>query len=89
MKSFEITLKNQGTINKNVVSLGSLRLYFSYETIIAFSTPATGLVCSENDWSTTTGKFLNEIQPAKELRTPYGKFCEQLDAILSKIEATL
>ena len=62
-----IKLLNQGTVNKNIVELGGLRLFFSYETIIAFQ-DRKGLQCSVNQWSTTTGKFINEIEPVKEAR---------------------
>ena len=62
-----IKLVNRGTVNKNIVHIGGLSLYFSYETIIAFRDRA-GLRCSVNQWSTTTGKFINEIEPVKEAR---------------------
>lgn len=42
------------------VDIGTLSLYFSYETVIAFQ-DASGLVVRQNDWSTTTGKHLNWI----------------------------
>lgn len=43
------------------VDIGDVALYFSYKTLIAFRTPETGVVVSENCWSTTTGKHLNWI----------------------------
>lgn len=36
-------------------------LYYSYKTIIAFRTSQTGLIVRQNEWSTTTGKFLNQL----------------------------
>jgi hypothetical protein len=42
--------------------------YFSYQTLVAFSTPKTGLICRVNDWKQTTGKHLNAIQPDKKKR---------------------
>ena len=58
--------RNWGTINKNQVIIstekGSVGLYFSYDTIVAVSN-----FCSENNWGSTTGKFLNELQPDKKL----------------------
>ena len=77
----DIQLKNQGTVNKNIVYIGDLALYFSYETIVAFSTPDAGLVCRQNNWSTTTGKFLNEICPDKKARIKGKDFEELLDEI--------
>ena len=34
-----VKLINDGTINKNRVQIGELRIYFSYETPIAFYSP--------------------------------------------------
>jgi hypothetical protein len=42
------------------VEIGSVTLYFSYQTLIAFSTPE-GRVVSKNCWGPTTGKHLNSI----------------------------
>lgn len=44
-----------------MVNIGALALYFSYETIVAFSTSYAGLKVRKNDWSATTGKHLNWI----------------------------
>ena len=73
-----IELINYGTPNKNKVCIGELALFFSYSTIVAFHSEATGLVCSENCWSNTTGKFLNEIEPRKEKRVGKEVFEEKL-----------
>ena len=48
--------------------------YFSYNTLVAFTTPATGRVCRENDWGPTTGKHLNAIQPDKKKRVSSEEF---------------
>lgn len=66
------------------VSFENLDLYYSYETIVAFSTLQTGLVCRENDWSSTTGKHLNQIQPDKSKRITGVEFEKQLEAVLIK-----
>jgi hypothetical protein len=50
------------------VCLGNMTIYYSYETIVAYDDNQDGLVCSENQWSTTTGKHLNWIQPDKKAR---------------------
>lgn len=73
-----IELINYGTINKNKVCIGDLALFFSYSTIVAFHSEKTGLVCCENCWSNTTGKFLNEIEPRKERRVGKEVFDEKL-----------
>ena len=36
-------------------------LYFSYETLVAFSTERAGLIVRANEWGTTTGKHLSKI----------------------------
>jgi len=72
---------NEG--NNIQVDVGSLSLYFSYKTVVAFSTPKTGLVCRQNDWSTTTGKHLNAIQPNHKKRVSGAEFEKQLAAVLA------
>ena len=56
------------------VDLPSGDFYFSYKTLVAFSTPKMGLVCRENDWGPTTGKHLNAIQPDKKKRVSSEEF---------------
>lgn len=56
------------------VSLPGITVYFSYKTPVAFETAKTGLVCRVNDWSTTTGKHLNAIQPDKSKRVSGQEF---------------
>lgn len=67
--------------NNTLVEIGSLRLYFSYDTIIAFSSPK-GSATRQNDWSTTTGKHLNAITPDKKSRISGEEFEKQLEEIL-------
>ena len=65
-----VRLRNLGTVNKNLVTVstdkGSTNLYFSYETLVAVDNKV-----SENIWSRTTGKLLNELQPNKKLRVSH------------------
>jgi len=68
------------------VEIGNLTLYFSYDTVIAFNSPKTGLVIRENDWSTTTGKHLNAINDNKKIRIDGEKFQEQLDKLLESYQ---
>ena len=60
------------------VDIGDITVYFSYSTIVAFRTPGSGLVCSENVWSQTTGKHLNFIQPNKARRVPHDEYTAAL-----------
>lgn len=64
------------------VVIGRLTLYFSYETVIAFHSPKMGLVISENIWTMTTGRHLNEIDPDKSIRLKHGDFLEKLSQTL-------
>lgn len=72
------------------VNIGNLTLYFSYDTVIAFSTYETGRVVSQNDWGTTTGKHLNWIDGGnKARRLPREQFEAQLAEVLKKHNLTV
>ena len=86
-----VKLKNDGTVNKNRVILTNnngqwIQLYFSYETIIAFIKQDGEIVCRQNDWSTTTGKYLNEIQPDKSKRITGEEFENKVSELLSGLK---
>ncbi len=66
-----------------VVMIGSMNFYFSYDTIVAFEN-GVALYCSENVWSTTTGKHLNWIQPDKKRRIPHEEFKVKLTEVLKQ-----
>jgi hypothetical protein len=66
------------------LDVGSLSLWFSYKTVIAFS-DGYGITVSENAWSSTTGKHLNWIDGGnKKGRLPRAKFEEELKKVLDK-----
>jgi len=73
-------------VNNNLtrVDLGKSTFWFSYKTCIAFDTPGTGLVTSENAWGNTTGKHINQVQPDKNKRIPNKEFEAQLEKVVSK-----
>ena len=71
----------EGSGNNTLVEIGDLSLYFSYDTIIGFSSPK-GSETRQNDWSTTTGKHLNAITPDKTLRIDGVKFEKKLIEVL-------
>lgn len=73
-----IQFENLGTENKNRVIIDGLSIWFSYQTPVAFYHPSTGRVVRENDWGTTTGKLLNELEPNKKLRVSGSRFEEML-----------
>ena len=60
--------------NFTQATVKGITVYKSYQTIVAFYHPKTGLVCCENVWSQTTGKHLNQIMINKKDRTPHAKF---------------
>lgn len=64
------------------IQIGNLTLYFSYNTVIAFRTPETGLVVSVNQWGPTTGKHLNRIMDNKNFRIPRAEFEAKLQNML-------
>ena len=66
------------------VDFENFRLYYSYETIVAYYDITDGLVCCENVWRTTTGKHLNWIQPDKKSRMKFAKFDEMLKSMLER-----
>jgi hypothetical protein len=47
--------------NALVFSMGTIDVYFSYQTIVAFRSDETGLIVRRNEWGPTTGRHLNAI----------------------------
>ena len=87
-----IRLENLGTINQNEVVIETdksiTKLYFSYETIVAFDQAESGKytkAVSVNDWSRTTGKLLNKIEPDKKARVKSDQFNKLLRDCLIRI----
>lgn len=100
-KNMQIKHFNHGTVNKNEVSMHkeftetkekndvSLYLYFSYRTCIGFRLIGTGKLIEgfhQNDWSTTTGKFLNELEQDKSKRMPAKDFEVALEKAIKLFE---
>jgi hypothetical protein len=71
------------------VNVGSLTLYFSYQTIVAFCGD-NGLKVRRNDWGPTTGKHLNAIDGGdKKTRLSSDDFEAELLAVLAAHNLTL
>lgn len=66
------------------VDFETFRLYYSYQTIVAYYDGVDGLVCSENVWGVTTGKHLNWIQSDKKQRVKHDKFSSMLEEMLKR-----
>ena len=81
---FNIKLENGYSSDQKILYIGELTLYFSYSTVVAFYTPDTRLVISENVWSSTTGKHLNYIDRDKNKRVDNNKFEDKLEEVLEK-----
>jgi hypothetical protein len=77
--------KSSGNIDYNspFIKFGGLKLYYSYQTVIAFKTPNTGLVICENVWSRATGMHLNKIDRDKSKRVDFDTFRVQLENVLN------
>lgn len=90
----KITHNNDGTINKNSVMFdtlnGNLYLFFSYNTLIGveYYGDETIKKISVNDWSRTTGKYLNELEPNKENRVEHSEVLKFAEICLKKLFLT-
>ena len=80
----EIGANQREVRNFKSVKIGAITLYISYETIVGFCTPPTGLCVTENVWGPTTGKHLNMISE-KEDRIPRQEFLKKLESIVLDI----
>lgn len=71
--------------NALVFTIGTVKVYFSYKTPVAFSTNGN-LVVRENEWGPTTGKHLNWIdggdKESKAERVSGAEFEEMLARVL-------
>lgn len=59
-----------------VVDFGTLTVWFSYQTAVAFQVNGKDRVVRENSWGPTTGKHLSWIEPDKRKRVSAEKFEE-------------
>lgn len=69
------------------VVINNLTIYFSYSTPIAFelrddTSNAIEFKISQNKWTRTTGKHLNDINPDKSIRIPHHELMSRLDQII-------
>ena len=84
----KVIFKNLGTVNKNLIGLrlknGDLYIWFSYETPVAFEYQMEMFV-RQNDWSVTTGKLLNELEPDHSKRIDGDIFENKLNKLLEGI----
>ena len=86
----EITKRNYGEYSSGnygshtqEVTIGDFRLWFSYDTVVAFH-DGDGIKLCENIWGPTTGKHLNWIHPDKSRRLPVDQFNQLIGEVLKK-----
>lgn len=70
----------------NTVHIGPLSLVFSYATLVAFR-DEDGWHVSQNVWSTTTGKHINQETPLTAERLDYDVFQEHVKQLQKRLEA--
>jgi len=80
---------SQGYFGKNKanftrVDLNTMTIWFSYKTAIGFMYKGEKVV-RENDWSTTTGKHLNYIEPDHKARISGQLFEKKLNEALGVV----
>lgn len=63
------------------VTIGKLTVWVSYDTLIAYQYGGAPIVIRRNDWGSTTGKHLNEIDPDHSKRIDGREFEKQFDAL--------
>lgn len=71
-------------VNALCLTLGSLRIYYSYKTPVAFINSEGALVIRENDWGPITGKHLNSIDKDVKKRISGAEFEALLEAHMAK-----
>ena len=80
----KVELINLGTVNKNCVKLSKgiheINLYFSYKTLIAVNQ-----YVSTNEFSQTTGKLLNELEPDKTKRISHTEILKKADELIKVV----
>lgn len=77
--------------NAMCVDLGEIRLYYSYDILIAYWTRDEGMVISDNSWSRTTGKHINHLRhsiPLAHMTHPV-EFATQLADLTHRIDYAL
>ena len=89
----KVSFRNLGTVNQNEVRIetenGHLVITFSYQTPVGYSIYIPGKLRQEivrqNDWSRTTGKLLNDLEPDKKARVTGEVFEKALEKALEQI----
>lgn len=86
--SARVEIRRGDSPTATVLSLGPITLVFSYSTCVAFAVAGEGWCASENVWSQTTGKHLNQEVPRGVDRIPFADFSARLDAVLARVSVS-
>jgi hypothetical protein len=64
--------------NFHAVTVGTMSVWFSYETPVAFQIEGHPVLATENEYSASTGKHLNLVDPDQSHRVPLAEFRDAL-----------
>jgi len=84
LPQFYTYCENTNEVNALCFTIGTVDVYFSYKTPIAYRVNGT-LTIRVNDWSNTTGKHLNAIDTDKSKRINGADFEARLSSELDFI----
>ncbi|MFW6129862.1 MAG: hypothetical protein ACOC56_01685 [Atribacterota bacterium] len=84
MKEMNESIVSIKNLDRNfmLVTMGDVSVWFSYETPVAFLKQGQKKVVRKNEWSTTTGKHINKLEPDKNKRVDGKVFISMLKKIL-------
>ncbi len=81
---FNVNVTNNGKLI-NLTIGRTVDVFISYRTPIAYYDYKAGkLVIRENDWSNTTGKHLNDINPDHSIRISGSEFMKKYNKYFKK-----
>ena len=87
IQSYKHTRYSQ--LNAFLIEIGSLTIWFSYSTPVAFQVGGEPRVISRNYWGNGTGAHLNLIDRDKSKRVTKEEFEDRLGEVLNRIEGAL
>ncbi len=88
MATIEISRSQDDNLTRLYV--GNVVVWFSHSTPVAFHVPGQSRKVSENVWSQTTGRHLNDIDGgAKSSRIPHEQFKAEYDEAMQRVQKAL
>ena len=86
LPQFYTYCENTTAVNALCFTIGSIDVYYSYKTPIAYRHNGT-LTIRKNEWSNTTGRHLNAIDTDKSKRINGADFEASLNTLLNSVAA--